>query len=182
MDGFFEETVLFEQGRVRITNRRVIAADGKSYPLPEIVAAEQEVDVPWDGRLALGMAVGCLIAFAGGSIFAGSPTDPMPGVGLFLAGAGIAVASYLVKEFSEQHWATHVIRVKFQSQEPGMICETGEAVTAELILRAIQVAMLVGNDTQSFRAVFYHPPIPGELKAAEPDSSDSLNNSYDPFD
>ncbi len=178
MDGFFEETVFWEQGRVKITNRRVIAADGKSYPLPEIESADEEVDVRWDGRLTLGIIAGCFVAFMGVSVIAGSPSDLVPGVGLLIAGVGVAVVSFLVQSSIEETSARHVVRVKTQSQETGIIYESRDPVKAQLILRAIRVAMLVGNDPQSFRVVFYHPPIPGEVKPVHPDLSENVN---DPF-
>ncbi len=168
MDGFYEESLLFQHGKVKVTNRRVIAADGHSYPLPEIESAEQEVHVPWDGWLTVGIIAGCFVAARGGWVLARSATDPLPGGTLFLAGAAIAVISFVVREFITPKWGKHVIRLEIRSQPSQVVYESHNAAEAELILRAIQVALQVGNDEQSFRAVFYHPQLPGQPPPVEP--------------
>ena len=176
MDDYYDESLLFEQGKVRITNRRVIGADGRSFPLPQIISAQKELKVAGDVWLTLGVLTGCAIALTGAWVFVASSGGPAPGVGLFLAGAGVALISFLVRQFIKEKWSKHLVTIETHPHSRQTILESEKPVEAELILRAIQVATQVGNDVASFRAVFYHPQLPGEPIRVQDDRSGSMDN------
>ncbi len=167
-----DEVVLFEHGKIKITNQRVIVASEGSYALPELDLAETKLLIPGGGWMMLGILVGCLIALRGGWVLAGAATDPTPGGTLLVAGLGIAVTSLTGRELLKQKRGKYVVSVDTRSQPPQIIYETREPGEAEIILRAVRVAMLVAADEPGFRAVFNHPPLDRDADVEEwPDVS-----------